>query len=75
MAKKTAKTQARKPAKPPVQAPAARARKTITLNMQRAMAEEIEARAASMHLTTSMYVKTILKNWMVAGRKLNLEEK
>ena len=38
-------------------------------------ADEIEARASSMHLSTSKYIKIILTNWMNSDQKLKLEEK
>ncbi|NLX25052.1 MAG: hypothetical protein GXY61_03695 [Lentisphaerae bacterium] len=49
--------------------------KTIGINMKQDMAEEIERRASSMHLSASKYVRLILQDWMDSGTKLKLEEK
>ena len=49
--------------------------KTIGLNMSAEMADEIEKRASSMHLSTSKYCKLILMEWMSSKKKLKLEEK
>ena len=48
--------------------------KTLGINMNAKMAAELEARASSMHLTTSKYVKLILTNWIDSGKKLRLQE-
>lgn len=47
---------------------------TIGINMPKKMADEIEKRASSMHLTTSNYCKIILGQWMDSGQTLTLEE-
>ncbi len=49
--------------------------KTIGLNMPKEMAEEIEKRAASMHIGTSKYCKIILMDWLESGEKLKLAER
>ena len=49
--------------------------KTIGLNMPKQMADDLEARASSMHLSTSKYAKIILQQWIDSKQKLRLEEK
>ncbi len=49
--------------------------KTIGINMTKNMADELEARATSMHLSTSKYCKVILTEWINSGKKLTLQEK
>ena len=49
--------------------------KTIGINMQKDMADELEKRAESMHLSTSKYCKVILTEWLRSGNKLTLQEK
>ncbi len=49
--------------------------KTIGINMTKSMADELEARATSMHLSTSKYCKVILTEWINSGKKLTLQEK
>ena len=49
--------------------------KTIGINMSQKMADDLEKRATSMHLSTSKYIKIILNEWMQSGQKLKLEEK
>lgn len=49
--------------------------KTIGINMTKNMADELEARANSMHLSTSKYCKVILTEWITSGKKLTLQEK
>jgi hypothetical protein len=49
--------------------------KTIGLNMSQKMADELEDRAESMHLSTSKYCKIILSQWLASGKKLKLAEK
>jgi len=49
-------------------------KKTIGINMQKEMVDELEKRAASMHLSTSKYCKIILADWLSSGKKLKLEE-
>ena len=48
--------------------------KTIGINMQKAMAEELIARSDSMHLSVSKYCKIILQEWMDSGNRMNLTE-
>ena len=48
--------------------------KTIGLNMSKAMADELETRASSMHLSTSKYCTIILSQWLESGQKLKLQE-
>lgn len=49
--------------------------KTIGINMQKQMADEITARAESMHLSTGKYCKIILGQWLESGAKLQLKER
>ncbi len=49
--------------------------KTIGINMNKKMADELEKRANSMHLSVSKYCKVILSEWLNSGKKLKLEEK
>jgi hypothetical protein len=49
--------------------------KTIGINMSAKMADDLEQRATSMHLSVSKYCKLILMDWMKSGKKLKLEEK
>ena len=49
--------------------------KTIGINMNKKMADELEKRASSMHLSVSKYCKVILSEWLKSGKKLKLEEK
>jgi len=55
--------------------PPGKGSKTIGINMKKEMAEELERRAASMHLSTGAYCKIILSDWLKSGKKLRLEEK
>ena len=48
--------------------------KTIGINMQAKMADELEKRAVSMQLSTSKYCKIILTQWLDSGEKLTLSE-
>jgi hypothetical protein len=48
--------------------------KTIGINMSQKMADELESRAESMHLSTSKYCKVILTEWLKSGKKLKLQE-
>ncbi|HKL21259.1 MAG TPA: hypothetical protein VJ904_05600 [Tichowtungia sp.] len=54
--------------------PVSKNAKTIGINMSDKMAKEIEARAASMHLSKSRYCKIILQQWIDSGNKLILSE-
>lgn len=49
--------------------------KTIGINMQKKMADELERRAKSMQISTGAYCKIILKQWIASGGKLKLQEK
>ena len=49
-------------------------RKTIGINMNQKMADDLERRAKSMHLSTSHYCKMILSEWLNSGKKLVLQE-
>ena len=42
--------------------------------MKAQMADELEARANSMHLSTSKYCTIILAQWLESGKKLELRE-
>ena len=55
--------------------PIGKGTKTIGLNMPKQMADDLEARASSMHLSTSKYAKIILQQWIDSGKKLTLQEK
>ena len=48
--------------------------KTIGINMNKKMADELEKRANSMHLSVSKYCKVILSEWLKSGKKLQLKE-
>ncbi len=48
--------------------------KTLGINMQKEMVDELEKRADSMHIATSKYCKIILTQWLSSGKKLKLEE-
>jgi hypothetical protein len=39
------------------------------------MADDLEKRATSVHLSVSKYCKVILSEWMKSKKKLKLEEK
>jgi len=49
-------------------------KKTLGINMQKEMADELEKRAKSMHLSTGRYCKLILSQWVESGKKLELKE-
>ena len=49
--------------------------KTIGINLHEKMADELEQRAASMHIATGKYCKLILKQWLDSNQKLKLQEK
>ena len=49
--------------------------KTIGINMNKKMADELEKRANSMHLSVSKYCKIILGQWIDSNKKLQLKEK
>ena len=48
--------------------------KTIGINMDKKMADELEKRAKSMQLSTSSYCKIVLGEWIKSGKKLKLQE-
>lgn len=48
--------------------------KTIGINMQKEMADELESRAATMHISTSKYCKIILYKWLESGDTLVLQD-
>jgi len=48
--------------------------KTLGINMQKEMVDELEKRAKSMHLSLAKYCKIILSEWLASGNKLKLEE-
>ena len=49
-------------------------KKTVGINLKIELAEEIERRAASMHLSASQYCKIIFSEWLSSGKKLKLQE-
>mgnify|MGYP001823518690 FL=1 len=55
--------------------PIGKGTKTIGINMNGEMAEELTERADSMHISVSKYCKIILHEWIESGKKLNLTEK
>jgi hypothetical protein len=55
--------------------PIGRGSKTIGINVKQKLADELERRAASMHISKSKYVKIILQQWVDSGKKLTLGEK
>ena len=48
--------------------------KTIGINMAMKMANELEKRSSSMHISKSKYCKIILQQWLDSGKKLTLSE-
>lgn len=55
--------------------PIGKGTKTIGINMPKKMADELERRADSMHISKSKYCKIVLQQWMESGKKLTLAEK
>jgi len=55
--------------------PIGKGTKTIGINMPKNMADELERRANSMHISKSNYCKIILQQWIDSGKKLTLSEK
>jgi len=55
--------------------PIGKGTKTIGINMSQKMADELERRAQSMHISKSNYCKIILQQWIDSGKKLTLSEK
>ena len=43
--------------------------------MSKKMADDLETRATSMHISKSKYCKIILQQWLDSGKKLTLSEK
>jgi hypothetical protein len=54
--------------------PIGKGTKTIGINMNGKMADELERRANSMHISKSNYCKIILQQWIDSGKKLTLSE-
>lgn len=54
--------------------PVGKGTKTIGINMNKKMSDELERRASSMHLSTSKYCKVILQSWLDSGKTLTLKE-
>jgi len=48
--------------------------KTIGINMNKKMADELEKRSSSMHISKSKYCKIILQQWIDSGKRLTLSE-
>jgi len=55
--------------------PIGKGTKTIGINMSKKMADDLERRATSMHISKSKYCKIILQQWLDSGKKLTLAEK
>ena len=55
--------------------PIGKGTRTIGINMSQKMADELEKRASSMHISKSKYCKIILQQWLDSGKKLTLSEK
>lgn len=55
--------------------PVGKGTKTIGINMSDKMANDIEKRAESMHISTSKYCKIVLQQWIDSKQKLSLGEK
>ncbi len=54
--------------------PIGKGTKTIGINMNKKMADELEQRAISMQISKSKYCKIILQQWIDSGKKLTLSE-
>jgi hypothetical protein len=54
--------------------PIGKGTKTIGINMSEKMANDLEKRANSMHISKSKYCKIILQQWLDSGNKLTLSE-
>ncbi len=54
--------------------PIGKGTKTIGINMSKQMADELEKRASSMHISKSKYCKLILQQWIDSKKKLTLSE-
>lgn len=55
--------------------PIGKGTQTIGINMPQKMAEELEKRANSMHISKSKYCKIVLQQWIDSKKKLTLGEK
>ncbi len=55
--------------------PIGKGTKTIGINMCNKMADDLEKRANSMHISTGKYCRIILQQWIDSGKKLTLGEK
>ena len=55
--------------------PTGKGTKTVGINMKLNMANELNTRADSMHISVSKYCKLILQQWIDSGKKLKLAEK
>ncbi len=54
--------------------PIGKGTQTIGINMSKKMADDLEKRADSMHISKSKYCKIILQQWIDSGKKLTLSE-
>ena len=54
--------------------PIGKGTKTVGINMSKKMADELERRAGTMHISTSKYCKIILQQWIESDKKLTLSE-
>ena len=54
--------------------PIGKGTKTIGINMKKELADELEKRAKSMHISKSEYCKIVLKQWLDSGKTLTLRE-
>ncbi len=54
--------------------PIGKGTKTIGINISLRMANNLEKRAGSMHISKSKYCKIILQKWIDSGKKLTLSE-
>ena len=54
--------------------PMGKGTKIIGINMSKKMADELERRSSSMHISKSKYCKIILQQWLDSGKKLTLSE-
>jgi len=54
--------------------PIGKGTKTIGINMSKKMANDLEIRSSSMHISKSKYCKIILQQWLDSGKKLTLSE-
>lgn len=55
--------------------PIGKGTQTIGINMPAKMANDLEKRASSMHISKSKYCKIILREWLESGKTLTLAEK